>query len=549
MEQSRKRQREYRLRKKLAKNEAGNNRQVNTDAIPRENVTPKEKLLISFKFPHKSGNRLQTRGTVANQKEYWREKKREQRARMSSQKKRRVREKDRERKAMKRKQEREMLTAVQSEKGISQKTKWNVTSKIRQKMPKCPKVVVNGLIANSTPRKREAMEEQGIIPPAKKLCQIPHLGKVVKQMSQNKEGMAAAKLLAITALKIKQRASARLMSSSLGLNRKTIVRACKYYQYNKLKNNLPHGWILMVMDFAQNRKVYFQDEIKSARFAQRQITMHPIVVYRKGDNGNLVRESLVFLSDDICHDSHAVEFYLQSAIKYLENENVMITRVVIFSDGCASQYKGKVNFADLSLSIYATERNYYGSEHGKGEGNGETGVINRAIDRAILGRQVIVRNVQELYQWCSEHLSTETEFSKRKFFHVKLGDVSRNRQDRRVETLKGSRKLHKIKGNGVYSLTSNLSVEIGKYYAVFYDSRPYFGRIPNCRSFRSESKFLHSVSSTSFDWPRRDDIAVVKKSLIFFGPIELSGHGPFYIKSFSCALDKYASLRKLNKLK
>lgn len=73
------------------------------------------------------------------------------------------------------------------------------------------------------------------------------------------------------------------------------VASWQYYQYNKLKNNLPHGWILMVMDFAQNRKVYFQDEIKSAHFAQRQITMHPIVVYRKGDNGNLVRESLVFL--------------------------------------------------------------------------------------------------------------------------------------------------------------------------------------------------------------------------------------------------------------
>lgn len=102
-------------------------------------------------------------------------------------------------------------------------------------------------------------------------------------------------------------------------------------------------------------------------------------------------------SDDTFHDSHAVEFYLHSAIKYLENENVMITRVVIFSDGCANQYKGKVNFADLSLSIYATERNYYGSEHGKGEGDGEIGVINRAIDRAILGRQVIVREMVKSY--------------------------------------------------------------------------------------------------------------------------------------------------------
>ena len=40
------------------------------------------------------------------------------------------------------------------------------------------------------------------------------------------------------------------------------------------------------------------------------------------------------------------------------------------------------------------QRNYYGSEHGKGEGDGEIGVINRAVDRAtcIFGRQSIIRN-------------------------------------------------------------------------------------------------------------------------------------------------------------
>lgn len=35
------------------------------------------------------------------------------------------------------------------------------------------------------------------------------------------------------------------------------VASWQYYQYNQLKNNLPKGWILMVMDFAQSRKIFF----------------------------------------------------------------------------------------------------------------------------------------------------------------------------------------------------------------------------------------------------------------------------------------------------
>ena len=46
-----------------------------------------------------------------------------------------------------------------------------------------------------------------------------------------------------------------------------------------IKENLPEGWALLVLDFAKNRLVHYQDEIKSAYFGQQQITMHPTVVY------------------------------------------------------------------------------------------------------------------------------------------------------------------------------------------------------------------------------------------------------------------------------
>lgn len=207
----------------------------------------------------------------------------------------------------------------------------------------------------------------------------------------------------------------------------------------------------MVMDFGQNRKVFYQDEIKSAYFGQSQITMHPIVVYYKGTGSTLVRESLVFLSDDIAHDYHAVEHFLNIASDHLCKQR-NIDKEVIWRDGCQSQYKGKGTFADLSLSSKGRERNYYGSEHGKGEGDGEIGVINKAVDKAILGRKIIINSAKEKWEWCSDNFACYEHFSTRKFIFVAKDEIKQNRPQTEVDTLNGSRGYHQIQQVGPYSL-------------------------------------------------------------------------------------------------
>ena len=140
---------------------------------------------------------------------------------------------------------------------------------------------------------------------------------------------------------------------------------------------------MMVMDFAENRNVYFNAEVKSAHFGKSQITLHPVVVYINNAQGQLVRHTLTYLSDDICHDYHAVQQFKSLVIDFAR-ELVPLRRVTLFSDGCASQYKGKGTFADLSLTTgVRIERAYYGSEHGKGEGDGETGVLSQVLVRAV----------------------------------------------------------------------------------------------------------------------------------------------------------------------
>jgi hypothetical protein len=52
---------------------------------------------------------------------------------------------------------------------------------------------------------------------------------------------------------------------------------------------------------------------------------------------------------------------------------ITFSKVVVFSDGCAAQYKGKGTFGYLSLKSIHVEWNYFGSDHGKSECDGEVG--------------------------------------------------------------------------------------------------------------------------------------------------------------------------------
>ena len=45
----------------------------------------------------------------------------------------------------------------------------------------------------------------------------------------------------------------------------------------------------------------------------------------------------------------------------------------------------------------------------------------------------------------------------------------------------------------------------------------------------AEVKYLHSISATTYDWPRTDDVDRVHCSCIFYGPVLLTGNRPFTI--------------------
>lgn len=227
-------------------------------------------------------------------------------------------------------------------------------------------------------------------------------------------------------------------------------------QLKKLKDTLPLGTVLMILDFGENFTTLFQDEIKSAHFAKCQITIHPVIVYyRDQETKRLIMESLVMLSDDITHDHHAVQEFRNRAIGSLQSRNVEIKAVIDFSDGAASQYKSAGCMADISHSEedfgFPHMRNYFASEHGKGASDGETGLCKTEMELAVLGKRVVIRNADDAYDFCKGNLTSHKmkEISRREFFLVKNIDHTRERTMNKA-TVSGTRfRIHSVMSSGV----------------------------------------------------------------------------------------------------
>ena len=158
-------------------------------------------------------------------------------------------------------------------------------------------------------------------------------------------------------------------------------------QYRDLHSNIPQGWAITTMDFADNYLCVQQDQPQSAYFGCTQVKLHPTVsCYSCIQCGVKMTHNVVYLSDSLTHDPHFVEHVTRDVERRIEQQMRRMTQHVIFSDGCASQYKSKLpshystNHAARPFQI---ERCYFGARHGKnpcdalggGGGGGGGGIV------------------------------------------------------------------------------------------------------------------------------------------------------------------------------
>lgn len=225
----------------------------------------------------------------------------------------------------------------------------------------------------------------------------------------------------------------------------------------------PPSSVVTVMDFAENYTCSIQREVQSAHWYQAQVTIHPVVTYyrcqnNECDNNTPVREAVNFLTEDNKHDHHAVNHFVCALADHLHQRAPDATRLIMFSDGCAAQYKSRTPLVDISfgstdLPFASVERHYFGSRHGKNPCDGEGGVVKNYVTRAVRANSAAVTDAQTFFDFCKERLTkgpTENgvcAHSRRTFVLCKVGDICRERSSRvDVKTVPGIRGIHAVAG-------------------------------------------------------------------------------------------------------
>ncbi|XP_069107941.1 uncharacterized protein [Argopecten irradians] len=226
-------------------------------------------------------------------------------------------------------------------------------------------------------------------------------------------------------------------------------------QFSKLTTAVQEKCVVTVADFAENYRCPMQDEIQSAHYSYNQVTIYPVVAYYSCPEKHckeIVKESIIHISDDVVHDFEAVSTFTSRTESHLKENGIDFTNHIEFSDGCASQFKGKNTFFSVS-NTENLERAYFGSRHGKSPSDALGGFVKRSAEGFVKSRAGFIRNGKEFHDFCSSNLKKDItkckdgkhSHSRSVFFYY--DEIRRNASSRNtVKTLKGTRKLHSVRG-------------------------------------------------------------------------------------------------------
>lgn len=97
------------------------------------------------------------------------------------------------------------------------------------------------------------------------------------------------------------------------------------------------------------------------------------------------------ISDSLDHSAHFVKYVTTKVMEHLRTR-INLNRVIIFSDGCSSQYKSRLPFyylQNMAADVFV-ERCYCGPHHGKNLGDALGGTVKSAAKREVKARNATI---------------------------------------------------------------------------------------------------------------------------------------------------------------
>ena len=229
----------------------------------------------------------------------------------------------------------------------------------------------------------------------------------------------------------------------------SFMASWNYVQYREARKNISLGQVIFVRDFAQNYLCEQLNEAQGLHWSHKQVTLMPTVAqYHCAKCEQLVTHEIVHISDDLKHDAHLVKLFTSKSIEVLKSNNVDIRKIIKFTDQAPSQYKNKTAFNYLANSKLPTQRNYFGTRHGKSSCDACTGRVKQGVSRLVKSEQAVVDDAQSFYDTCIQHLEKPLVQSDKCQHHILTFEMHK-KIVKRPSTLQlvgipDTRKLHQI---------------------------------------------------------------------------------------------------------
>jgi hypothetical protein len=233
------------------------------------------------------------------------------------------------------------------------------------------------------------------------------------------------------------------------------------------KEGLKPGYLWMQTDFAANLENRSRMETQSGWFSKLQTTILPIVVRYIDKGGTLREEYRVYVSDDLSHSHNFVKHCLEDCIIHYaslfeSNGMAPLTHVMIWSDGCGSQFKNRWQLWWLVkmvathmlrtlkgtiIKLVDVTHHFFASCHGKGPCDSCGARTKDKIHKAELG-DMTFNSSSEHYEYLRDHATIEEGDSKGRnvcrYVWIANGSVDSERPD--LIAVRGLKAMHMFRG-------------------------------------------------------------------------------------------------------
>ncbi|XP_063953700.1 uncharacterized protein LOC135153666 [Lytechinus pictus] len=231
----------------------------------------------------------------------------------------------------------------------------------------------------------------------------------------------------------------------------------QYEAMTKCKENLAADHCIVHMDFSENYVCAAEEEVQSAYWSQESVTIHPIVVYYRDVDGNLVHRSLVAISDERAHNTSTILAIITKVIPQLREMVPTLSKVFYWTDSPSSQYRNKTMFAVVGehRALYGIDAqwDYFEAGHGKGACDGIGGTVKRLADEAVKRRAAVIMNAHDFFAWASQERHDNPSNYKITYFFITKKDCSDcaeiiAQKWSCLKSVKGTMDIHSVIGMG-----------------------------------------------------------------------------------------------------